>query len=131
MSVNPRLRWVSPRRWRLWSLPPASLAYVLVTDLVAVLVTVMASLHVSVSRTEWVWFAVLATASLLHLEAARSIERRRELAVEGVPYTNLKSLWVFTGVLLLPLPLVVALVVIAYGFCWARVYGHFVWHRKI
>ncbi|WP_221760886.1 diguanylate cyclase [Kibdelosporangium aridum] len=131
MSVNPRLRWVSPRKWRLWSLPRASLAYVLVTDLVAVLVTVMASLHLNVSRTEWVWFGVLAGASLLHLEAARSIERRRELAVEGVPYTNLKSLWVFTGVLLLPLPLVVALVVIAYTFCWARVYGQFVWHRKI
>ncbi|WP_202819017.1 GGDEF domain-containing protein [Actinosynnema sp. ALI-1.44] len=131
MSVNPRLRWVSPRKWRLWALPPASLAYVLVTNVVAVLVTVMASLHVTVSRTEWVWFAVLAAASLLHLEAARSIERRREQTGEGVPYTNLKSLWVFTGVLLLPLPLVIALIVIAYTYCGVRIYGPFVWHRKI
>jgi diguanylate cyclase (GGDEF)-like protein len=130
-SVNPRLHWVSPRHWRLWSLPRAALTYVLVTDLVAVLVTVMAGLHSTISRNEWVWFAVLTGASVLHLEAARSIERRRELAVEGVPYTNLKSLWVFTGVLLLPLPLVVALVVIAYTYCWVRVYGEFVWHRKI
>jgi diguanylate cyclase (GGDEF)-like protein len=104
---------------------------VLVTDLVAVLVTVIASLHVTISRTEWVWFTVLAVASLLHLEAARSIERRRELAVDGTPYTNLKSLWVFTGVLLLPLPLVIALVVIAYTYCWVRVYEQFVVHRKI
>jgi diguanylate cyclase (GGDEF)-like protein len=130
-SVNPRLRWVSPRTWRLWTLPSGALAYVLVTDFAAVLVTVMASLHSTVGRNEWVWFAVLTTASLLHLEAARSIERRREIAVEGSPYTNLKSLWVFTGVLLLPLPLVVALVVIAYLYCWARVYGQFMWHRKI
>jgi diguanylate cyclase (GGDEF)-like protein len=130
MSVNPGLPWVSARRWRLWALPRPALAYVLVTDAVAVFVTVMASLHVSISRTEWVWFAVLTVASLLHLEAARSIERRRELAAEGAPYTNLKSLWVFTGVLLLPLPLVVALVLIAYTYCWVRVYGRSVAHRK-
>ncbi|MBP2320212.1 diguanylate cyclase (GGDEF)-like protein [Kibdelosporangium banguiense] len=130
-SVNPRLNWVSPSKWRLWSLPRAALAYVLVTDLAAALVTVIAGLHSTVSGKEWVWFAVLTVASILHLEAARSIERRRELAVEGVPYTNLKSLWVFTGVLLLPLPLVVGLAVIAYTYCWLRVYGEFVWHRKI
>jgi len=72
-SVNPRLRWVSPGNWRLWSLPRASLAYVLVTNLAAVLVTVMASLHFTAGHNEWVWFAVLTTASLLHLEAARRI----------------------------------------------------------
>ena len=131
MSVTARLRLVSPRKWRLWSLPAASLTYVLVTNVVAVLITVLASLNVTVSSTEWVWFGVLATASLVHLEAARSIERRREQAGEGVPYTNLKSLWVFTGVLLLPLPLVIALVVIAFAYCGVRVYGPFVWHRKI
>jgi diguanylate cyclase (GGDEF)-like protein len=131
MSVNPGLRWVSVKRWRLWTLPRPALAYVLFTDVVAVLITITATLHVSIGRTEWVWFAVLTVASLLHLEAARSIERRRELAAEGVPYTNLKSLWVFTGVLLLPLPLVVALVVVAYTYCWVRVYGRSVVHRKI
>ncbi|SFW86599.1 hypothetical protein SAMN04489730_6430 [Amycolatopsis australiensis] len=36
------------------------------------------------------------------------IERRREQAPKHSPYTNLKSLWVFAAVLLVPLPLVIA-----------------------
>jgi diguanylate cyclase (GGDEF)-like protein len=84
-----------------------------------------------VTRAEWIAFVVLTTASILHLESARGIERRREMAANTSPYTNLKSLWVFAGLLLLPLSLVVALVVLSYSYSWIRVYGRTIAHRKV
>ena len=60
---------------------------------------------------EWAAFAVLAVASTLHLESARGIERRREMAANTSPHTNLKCLWVFASLLLLPLSLVIPLIV--------------------
>ncbi|WP_229796316.1 GGDEF domain-containing protein, partial [Saccharothrix coeruleofusca] len=44
---------------------------------------------------------------------------------------NLKSLWVFASVIVLPLPLVMALTVISYLYCWLRVYGHTMVFRKV
>ncbi|HEY3510665.1 MULTISPECIES: GGDEF domain-containing protein [Kribbella] len=76
-------------------------------------------------------FAVLAAASVLHLEAARGIERRREMAANTSPHTNLKCLWIFAALLLLPLSLVIPLVVLAYAYSWFRVYGRTVAHRKV
>jgi diguanylate cyclase (GGDEF)-like protein len=54
------------------------------------------------------------TASIVHLEAARSVERIRETLRADAPYIDLKSVWSFAGVVLLPLPLAVALVVVTH-----------------
>ena len=137
MILIGRSNWVPPRQWKLWSLPRPALSYVLGVDAVALTITALAVAstafgdHPGVRPTEWVAFAVLSVASVLHLESARGIERRREMAANTSPYTNLKSLWVFAGLLLLPLSLVVALVVISYGYSWIRVYGRTIAHRKI
>jgi diguanylate cyclase (GGDEF)-like protein len=104
---------------------------VLAVNAVAVAITVLASIAVTVTSREWVWFAVLTAAAVAHLEAARTIERRREQAPKKAPYTNLKSLWVFGALLVLPLPLVIALTVVSYGYCWYRVYGPAILFRKI
>jgi diguanylate cyclase (GGDEF)-like protein len=127
---------VPPRRWKLWSLPRTALTYVLGVDAVAVVITAVAvgatiSGDRGVTSDEWVAFGVLAAAGVLHLESARGIERRREMAANTSPYTNLKSLWVFAGVLLLPLSLVIGLVVVSYGYSWIRVYGRTIAHRKV
>ncbi|MEC3977311.1 GGDEF domain-containing protein [Amycolatopsis sp. H20-H5] len=116
-----------PAQWRLWSLPRPVLGLGLAVDLAAVTVSVLSSLRTAGTPTERGWFAVLAGAAVLHREA----ERRRELSVEGSPYTNLKSLWVCAGLILLPLSLVVVLIVISYGYCWLRVYGTAIAYRKI
>jgi diguanylate cyclase (GGDEF)-like protein len=137
MILIGRSKWVPPRQWKLWSLPRPALSYVLGVDAVALTITALAVASTTfgdrpgIRPTEWVAFAVLAVASVLHLESARGIERRREMAANTSPYTNLKSLWVFAGLLLLPLSLVVALVVISYGYSWIRVYGRTIAHRKI
>ncbi|MFD9892281.1 GGDEF domain-containing protein [Amycolatopsis sp. NPDC059027] len=119
-----------PGGWQLWSLPGKALALILVVDLAAVGIAVGTANSLAAGGTHWWWFAALVCGSVAHLEVARSIERRREQSSKGVPYTNLKSLWVFAAVLLVPLPLVIALTVISYGYCWARVYGPSVAHRK-
>ncbi|TDO30195.1 diguanylate cyclase (GGDEF)-like protein [Kribbella sp. VKM Ac-2527] len=137
MILIGRSNWVPPRQWKLWSLPRPALSYVLGVDAVALAITALAVASTTfgdrpgIRPTEWVAFAVLAVASVLHLESARGIERRREMAANTSPYTNLKSLWVFAGLLLLPLSLVVALVAISYGYSWIRVYGRTIAHRKI
>jgi len=135
MILTGRSSWVPPRQWKLWSLPRPALSYVLSVNAIAVAITAVAVafpvVGSGVRASEWTAFAVLVFASILHLESARGIERRREMAANTSPYTNLKSLWVFAGLLLLPLALVIALVVTAYGYSWIRVYGRSVAHRKI
>jgi diguanylate cyclase (GGDEF)-like protein len=137
MILIGRSSWVLPRQWKLWSLPRSAVGYVLAIDLIAVTITTLAvrstlfGSNSGIRSSEWAAFAVLAAASTLHLESARGIERRREMAANTSPHTNLKCLWVFASLLLLPLSLVIPLVVLSYVYSWFRVYGRTVAHRKI
>ncbi|MFD7654322.1 GGDEF domain-containing protein [Actinosynnema sp. NPDC059797] len=130
-AAGQRLRLVQPSRWRLWELPRPVLAYVLLVDVAAVAVVVLTSVSATISSTDLVRFGVLLAGAVVHLEAARGIERLREVTTQGSPYVNLKSLWVFTGVLLLPLPLVVALTAVTFMHAWTRVDGRSVACRKV
>ncbi|MGW6278772.1 diguanylate cyclase [Kribbella sp. NPDC055071] len=109
----------------------------LAIDLIAVTITTLAirstvfGPNSGVSHSEWVAFAVLAATSTLHLESARGIERRREMAANTSPHTNLKCLWIFAALLLLPLSLVIPLIALSYVYSWLRVYGRTVAHRKV
>jgi diguanylate cyclase (GGDEF)-like protein len=137
MILIGRSSWGPPRQWKLWSLPRTALAYVLAIDVIAVTITTVAvrstlvGPNSGIRHSEWVAFVVLAVASTLHLECARGIERRRETAANTSPHTNLKCLWIFAALLLLPLSLVIPLVVLAYLYSWFRVYGRTVAHRKV
>jgi len=137
MILIGRSSWVPARQWKLWSLPRTALAYVIAVDVIAVTITTLAvratvsGPNSGVRHSEWVAFVVLAAASTLHLECARGIERRRELAANTSPHTNLKCLWIFAALLLLPLSLVIPLVVLSYVYSWFRVYGRTIAHRKV
>lgn len=72
------------------------------------------------AETDLIHFAVLALGSAVHIESARRVERLREVAAEGVPYVNLKSMWIFAAALVLPLSLALALVLITYAHSWFR-----------
>ncbi|WP_052360512.1 GGDEF domain-containing protein [Kutzneria albida] len=131
MSVISLCRRLSPRRWSIWSLPRHVLAFVLVTDLLAIALTVSCTVLIPVNGTDWLRFAALVVGVVAHLEAARGIERTREVSVEGSPYTNLNSLWMFAGLLVLPFPLVVALVVINYLHLCTRIWSGVIVYRKV
>ena len=47
--------------------------------------------------------------------------RRREVVADGQPYIELKSVWSFAGLLLLPIGLALALVVVTFAYWWLRV----------
>jgi diguanylate cyclase (GGDEF)-like protein len=85
-----------------------------------------------VTAKHWLWFSLLLLGSTVYLEAASGIERIREVAAEGQPYVHLLSVWLFAGVLLLPPPLLCALIVLGYMHCWIRVYRmRALVHRKV
>ncbi len=130
-TTGQRLRLVHPSSWQLWELPRPVLAYVLAVDAAAVALVALTSCFSTVTGTDLVRFAILSGAAVVHLEFARGIERMREIAVSGAPYVNLKSLWVFTGVVLLPLPLVATLTAVTYLYAWARVDGQSRAHKKV
>ncbi|GAB3002241.1 GGDEF domain-containing protein [Saccharothrix stipae] len=126
-----RLRFVQPSRWRLWELPRPVLALVLAVDAAAAVLVALTAVHATITDTDLVRFAILSAAAVVHLEGARHIERLREIAVSGSPYVNLKSLWSFTAVLLLPLPLVAAVVAVTFVYAWARVDGQSTASKKV
>ncbi|WP_237047773.1 sensor domain-containing diguanylate cyclase [Lentzea guizhouensis] len=98
------------------------LTYVVTIAVAAALVTLATARLTPVEARSWTWFAALVVAALVHLEAARGIERIREISVEGAPHAQMQSVWQFAGVLVLPMPLVVLLVVTIYLHAWLRVY---------
>ncbi|NUT45845.1 MAG: diguanylate cyclase [Saccharothrix sp.] len=117
--------------WSLWRLPRAVLVYVLAVEAIAVVAVVVTASLTPVTGRHWVWFAVLAGAAVVHFEAARGLERVREVAAEGSPYAHPQSIWLFAGVLVLPPPLLTALVAVSYGYGWLRIYRRSPLHRKV
>ena len=108
-------------RWALWKQPRIVLGYVLGVEFLTAIVVVSTFGLVSVTASDWIRFGVLLAGSAIHLEAARDIERLRKVGAEGIPYVNLKGMWTFAGVLLLPPPMAVALIFCTYLHSWIRV----------
>lgn len=126
--------WVryTPRRWRLWSHARSVVVFVLLVEALAVIAGVASVAVVRLTSTDWLWFGLLMLAAVACLEAANRLERMREDIVDGTPYVNLLSVWLFSGVLLLPPPLLCALVVLGYLHSWFRVHRfETAPHRKV
>ncbi|QNE16648.1 GGDEF domain-containing protein [Kribbella qitaiheensis] len=106
--------------WALWSAPSAVIGYVLAIDLLAIGVVAASFVGVDIASGDWIRFGVLAVGSAIHIEAGREIERLRRSAAEGTPYVNLKGMWTFAGVLVLPPPLAVAIIALSFLHSWYR-----------
>lgn len=113
---------VNVREWPFWSLPRSVRWYVGLVTLAALGAAATTVDLMPVDRLALIWFAALAVAAVAHLEVARGIERMREIAAEGTPHAHLQSIWIFAAVLLLPPPLVVAIIMVSYTHSWLRVY---------
>jgi len=98
------------------------LAYVVTVVVLASLVTLATAWRTPAEALTWPLFLLLAGGAVLHLEAAQGIERIREISREGSPHAHMQSVWLFAGVLVLPMPQLVALIVISYTHSWYRVY---------
>jgi diguanylate cyclase (GGDEF)-like protein len=124
-------RLVRPRHWSLWTISRPFAAYVLAVDAAAVAVVGSTVAIVPITGRHLAWFIALAVLSALHVEATRRIERMRELATDGQSYTNLTAIWTFAGLLLLPPPLVAALIVIVYVNLLLRIRSRGVVHAWV
>ncbi|MFI5734084.1 diguanylate cyclase [Kribbella sp. NPDC051587] len=101
-------------------MPRTVLGYVLAVDLLA-LAAIAATIElVDVTAGHWRWLAILAVGSAIHIEGSLRIERLRERTTVGPPYVNLKGMWTFAGVLVLPPPLAVVLITTTYVHSWLR-----------
>lgn len=98
------------------------LAYVLTVEVAAAGIVAGTLSLTPIAQLDWIWFGLLVLASVAHLEASSGIERIREISSEGSPHNHLQSVWFFASVLLLPPPLIAALIVISYTHSWLRVY---------
>ena len=120
-----------PRSWSLWTNTAPVLTLVLTVDLLAVVLATLAVVGDPVRSADLVTFALLTAGALIHHEVSRHVERLREISADGRAYIDLKSMWTFAGLLLLPLSLALALVVITFGYWWLRVSRRPVLHRWI
>jgi diguanylate cyclase (GGDEF)-like protein len=82
----------------------------IVVELVTALVTAAVVTRLPISRADWTVFAVLGGGSILHMEFVRGVERIREGTRGHTPHMDLKSVWTFAGLLLLPPALSVGLI---------------------
>jgi diguanylate cyclase (GGDEF)-like protein len=123
---------LDPRRWAVWSLSRPVLAYLLSVEVLALVIIGVTANLVPLTTQSLFWFGLLLVGEISHLEAARGIERIRELGAEGRPHMHLQSIWIFAALLLLPPPLVAAVIVVSYAHSWIRVYRRrSVLHRKV
>jgi diguanylate cyclase (GGDEF)-like protein len=108
--TGPRIRdvLVAPRRWVLWRQGPRVIVYCLVSEVVAVVLTLRPS-PIAVDRRTLSILAVLLVLGVAQSESGRRVERIRR-RVSGTPHINMTSVWTFAGVLLLP-PLLLAVLV--------------------
>jgi diguanylate cyclase (GGDEF)-like protein len=74
-----------------------------------------------IGRNEWILCGAIGLASIIHLEAVRGIERVREVLRAGSPYVDLKSVWTFAAVILLPPVMAASLVALTYAHLRWRV----------
>ncbi|WP_460404757.1 GGDEF domain-containing protein [Actinophytocola sediminis] len=115
-------RRLTPRRWQLWSVSRPILAYVLTVETTAVTAVASTSIGVEIRHQDVVCLVVLVVAALIYQEAARVIERIRDINQDGVPYSHLLSVWLFASVLLLPVLLTSVLIAVGYVHAYLRVY---------
>ena len=123
----PRFAWLtSPvrwlRQWPVWGLQRRVLTYVLCVEVVAILAATYTGMLYPVGETDWHWVGILAGCAVVHIEATRRIERQREIAAGAGPYLDLKSVWNFAALLLLPPALATGMVVFTYTYAWFRIW---------
>ena len=115
--------------WQLFQVPRRAIGYLLAVDAVALLIVLISTLNVTVTTGEIVTASVLAGCGVAHTELASGIEKARRAAA-GQGHVDLASVWVFAGVLLLPTPLMAAVIAVVYAhYQWRNPFVG--WHRRV
>lgn len=102
--------------WTLWSIPPAGIAWMLLTDLAALVTSVfLLSGEPRPTARQWVLFAEFAIAATVYLVFTRPAEERQRaygLRHGKVEHVDQTSIWLFSASLIVPVSLILPLVVL-------------------
>lgn len=109
--------------WALWTFPPPVVCFVVVVSVVGFGAAAVTAVLLPIHIVDLTRFAILAGCALVHLEATRHIERmRRTAGPEGkAPHLDLRTVWNFAALLLLPPALATAMVLFTSTHIWLRV----------
>ena len=106
-----------PRGWKLWALPRPAIGFILLVEVLAVVVVVLASVRDPTTGDDWMLFGVLALTAAVHLQLSHTIERAGRDRPRS-PYVDLFSVWLLAGAVLLPALPVTVLVLSLYAHRW-------------
>ncbi|MGA6167053.1 GGDEF domain-containing protein [Amycolatopsis magusensis] len=107
-----------PRAWGIWQRPKKLVAYLLVMETIAATGLVYAfSVSDAPNGLDWIRFAILVAGATIHIQLTQRQEERRRSRTKTV-LIDLTAVWIFPAVLVVPVPLIVALVVIIRGQRW-------------
>lgn len=102
-SPPPRIHATVSRiqNWALWREKSRVIAYCLLTEIIAVFLTVILFFQPTVTGRDFSILLALLGLGVLQAELGRQVERLRR-RVSGVAHINMTSVWIFAGVLVLP-----------------------------
>ncbi|UJW32638.1 GGDEF domain-containing protein [Saccharothrix sp. AJ9571] len=119
VADDSRRRYWRARDWKLWSLPPQVLFFVLAIELIGLFATVLVTTMHQVTSADWKAFAILVGLGLASAEVTRHVERVRK-KFSDTPHVNLSSVWTFSAALLTAPTLAAATAVVLYLHLWWR-----------
>jgi diguanylate cyclase (GGDEF)-like protein len=121
-SVLVGVTW--PARWEMWRTGrPGWLVYALLSELGAVVLTVLGLVERSGDRSDLLWFGILLVLGVAQAEMSSGIERVRRW-LGGQTHINVTSVWYLAGAVLLDPGWVGLLSAALYFHLWFRVWRH-------
>jgi diguanylate cyclase (GGDEF)-like protein len=103
-----------PTRWALLGEAPIFIAYALLVEATVLTIVTTTAFVVPLYARDWIVLGVLAGLGVLQAELGHGVERLRR-RLHRTPHINLTSVWTGAAVMLLPPPLIAALVALLYA----------------
>ena len=107
------------RKWALWQSPRSVIVLVLTTDLLTFIVGGAVLANSSPHGRAAVRLLILLTLAVIFEETSRTVDRLRVRITDGV-YTDMTSVWLVAGAIVLPAAYAVALVFLVRAHMWIR-----------
>src|SRR5688500_371900 len=108
-----------PSAWAIWTIPRRLLGPVLVVEITAVALTILAAVPSQFDQRSIALSVTLCVFGIVHSEIALRVERVRRRVNETL-HVDLSSVWTFAGAVLLPPALAAGVATIVFTHLWWR-----------
>ncbi|WP_165436188.1 sensor domain-containing diguanylate cyclase [Amycolatopsis suaedae] len=114
-------------RWKVWTLPPPVLTYLLIVEVTALAATALLAFVEPVHGVDLLYGAALIAGGLGFAEITRRVERLRKQFAD-TPHVNMSSVWTLSAALLVPPVLAAVVTVVLYTHVWLRTWRYMAGH---